>query len=143
MDEKSAYWRTKLSKGHALGVSCHESFGTAVACAVDVSVENNRPRMHRVTIGIDPGVAANPLTIESQFQGGVTVGVTQLMAKGALRSKMVAWNSETSMATLPPLSMTRRRRSMFISCRAAKNQRGAANHRFLSFLQQSSTHWPR
>jgi isoquinoline 1-oxidoreductase beta subunit len=84
MDEKSASWRTKLPKGHALGVSCHESFGTAVACAVDVSVENNRPKIHRATIGLDLGIAVNPLTIESQFQGGIAFGVTQLMAKGAI-----------------------------------------------------------
>ena len=87
MDEKSASWRTTLPKGHALGVSCHESFGTAVACAVDVSVENNRPKIHRTTIGLDPGVAVNPLTTESQFQGGVAFGVTQLMAKGAITLK--------------------------------------------------------
>jgi len=87
MDEKSASWRSKLPKGHALGVSCHESFGTAVACAVDVSIENNRPKIHRVTIGVDPGIGVNPLTIENQFQGGVAFGVTQLMAKGAIMLK--------------------------------------------------------
>ena len=87
MDEKSASWRTTLPKGHALGVSCNESFGTAVACAVDVSIENNRPKIHRVTIGVDPGIAVNPLTIESQFQGGSAFGVSQLMAKGAITLK--------------------------------------------------------
>src|SRR5262249_48696919 len=46
MDEKSATWRNKLPQGHAAGVSCHECFGTAVACAVDVSIENKRPRIH-------------------------------------------------------------------------------------------------
>ena len=25
MDEKSAAWRAKLPKGHAVGISCHES----------------------------------------------------------------------------------------------------------------------
>ncbi len=87
MDEKSAPWRTKLPKGHALGISCHESFGTGVACAVDVSIENKRPKIHRVTIAVDPGLAVNPLTIESQFQAGVAFGVTQLMAKGAITFK--------------------------------------------------------
>jgi isoquinoline 1-oxidoreductase beta subunit len=87
MDERSAAWRTKLPKGHALGISCHESFGTAVACAVDVSIENNRPKIHRVTVALDPGIAVNPLTIESQFQAGVAFGVTQLMAKGAITLK--------------------------------------------------------
>ncbi len=87
MDEKSAAWRNKLPKGHALGVSCHESFGTAVACAVDVSIENKRPKIHRATVALDCGLAVNPLTIESQFQGGVGFGVTQLMAMGAITFK--------------------------------------------------------
>jgi isoquinoline 1-oxidoreductase beta subunit len=87
MDEKSAAWRTKLPPGHALGISCHEAFDTGVACAVDVSIENKRPRIHRVTIALDPGVAVNPLTIESQFQAGVAFGLSQLMAKGAITLK--------------------------------------------------------
>src|SRR5437667_5517482 len=87
MDEKSAPWRTKLPKGHALGISCHQSFDTGVACAVDVSIENKRPKIHRVTIAIDPGVAVNPLTIESQCQGGLAFGVSQLMAQGAITHK--------------------------------------------------------
>jgi len=87
MDEKSAAWRNKLPKGHAAGISCHESFETAVACAVDVSIENQRPRIHRVTVAINCGLAVNPLTVESQFQAGVAFGVTQLMAKGAITLK--------------------------------------------------------
>src|SRR3989442_15482981 len=87
MEEKSAAWRTRLPKGHAVGFSCHESFGTGVACAVDVSIENERPKIHRVTVAVDPGLAVNPLTIESQFQAGVCFGVSQLMAKGAITLK--------------------------------------------------------
>ena len=78
MDEKSAAWRNKLPKGHAVGISCHESFDSGVACAVDVSIENKRPRIHRATVAVDCGLAVNPLTIESQFQGGVGFGITQL-----------------------------------------------------------------
>jgi isoquinoline 1-oxidoreductase beta subunit len=87
LDEKSAAWRTRLPKGHAAGVSCHECFGTAVACAVDVSVENKRPKIHRATVALDCGLAVNPLTVESQFQAGLGFGVTQLMAKGAVTLK--------------------------------------------------------
>jgi isoquinoline 1-oxidoreductase beta subunit len=85
--EQSAAWRHTLAKGHAVGISCHESFGTGVACAVDVSIENKRPKIHRVTIAVDPGLAVNPLTIESQFQAGVGFGLSQLMAKGAITLK--------------------------------------------------------
>jgi isoquinoline 1-oxidoreductase subunit beta len=87
MDEKSSAWRNHLTEGHAAGVACHESFGTSVACAVDVSIENKRPRIHRVTVAVDCGTAVNPLTVESQFQAGVSFGVSQLMAKGAITFK--------------------------------------------------------
>jgi len=87
MEEQSAAWRTKLPAGHAVGFSCHESFGTGVACAVDVSIENKRPKIHRVTVAVALGLAVNPLTIESQFQAGVAFGVSQLMAKGAITLK--------------------------------------------------------
>jgi isoquinoline 1-oxidoreductase beta subunit len=86
LDEKSA-WRRNLPKSHAAGIACHESFGTGVACAVDVSIENKRPRIHRATVAVDCGMAVNPLTIESQFQAGVGFGISQLMAKGAITLK--------------------------------------------------------
>jgi len=54
---------------------------------VDVSIENNRPRFHRAAVAIDVGVAVNPLTIESQCQGGVIFGLSQLMAKAAITLK--------------------------------------------------------
>lgn len=85
--EAKATWRRSLPKGHAAGISCHESFGTGVACAADVSIENGRPKIHRVTVAVDPGLAVNPLTIESQFQAGVAFGLSQLMAQGAITFK--------------------------------------------------------
>ena len=87
LEAKSAAWRKGLPKGHALGVACHEAFGTGVACAVDVSIENQRPRIHRVTVAVHPGLAVNPLTIESQMQGGISFGLSQLMAKGEITLK--------------------------------------------------------
>src|ERR1043165_7374114 len=87
LDKQTASWRNRLPKGHALGISCHESFGTGVACAVDVSIENKRPKIHRATLAVDCGRAFNPLTIESQFQAGIGFGLTQLMAKGAIMLK--------------------------------------------------------
>lgn len=87
LDKATAAWRNKLPRGHALGVSCHESFGTGVACAVDVSIDNKRPRIHRATIAVDCGIAVNPLSVESQFQAGVGFGLTQLVSKGAITLK--------------------------------------------------------
>ncbi len=87
MEDRSAPWRRSLPANHAVGIACHEAFDTAVACAVDVSVENRRPRIHRATVAVHVGVAVNPLTIENQVQGGLAFGISQLMAKGAITLK--------------------------------------------------------
>jgi isoquinoline 1-oxidoreductase beta subunit len=87
MDEKSSAWRNRLPKGHAVGIACHEAFGTSVACAVDVSIENNRPKVHRATVGVHCGLAVNPLSVESQFQAGLGFGMSQLVEKGAITLK--------------------------------------------------------
>jgi isoquinoline 1-oxidoreductase beta subunit len=85
--DRESGWRNSLPKGHAAGIAIHECFETAVACAVDVSVENKRPKIHRATVAVNCGLAVNPLTIESQFQGGLGFGLTQLMAGGAITFK--------------------------------------------------------
>jgi isoquinoline 1-oxidoreductase beta subunit len=87
LEEKTASWRNSAPPNHAVGIACHESFETGVACAVEVSIEDNRPRVHRATVAVDPGFAVNPLTIESQMQGGLTFGLTQLMSRGAITLK--------------------------------------------------------
>lgn len=86
LDQKSG-WRKTLPRGRAAGIACHESFDTAVACAVEVSIENKRPRIHRATVAVNCGLAVNPLSVESQFQGGLGFGLTQLMALGAITLK--------------------------------------------------------
>jgi isoquinoline 1-oxidoreductase beta subunit len=83
LEAKSA-WRRRLPRGHAVGFACHESFGTGVACAVDVSIKDKRPRIHRATVAVDCGLAVNPLSVESQFEAGLAFGLSQLMANGAV-----------------------------------------------------------
>jgi isoquinoline 1-oxidoreductase beta subunit len=80
-------WRRQLPRGHATGIACTLYEGTAVGCAVEVAIENKRPRVHRATMTVHCGVAVNPLSIESQFQGGLIFGMTQLLPKGAITLK--------------------------------------------------------
>ena len=89
MQAKSAPWRAKLPKGHAVGFACHESFETGVACAAEVSLEKGRPRVHRLTLALDAGMVVNPLSVESQFQGGAVFGLSQLMGAITLRDGVV------------------------------------------------------
>jgi isoquinoline 1-oxidoreductase subunit beta len=83
LDEKSA-WRKRVPAGQAVGIASNEYQGTAAACAAEVSMEGKRARIHRVTVAVHCGLAVNPLSIESQFQGGIVFGLTQIVAKGAI-----------------------------------------------------------
>jgi isoquinoline 1-oxidoreductase beta subunit len=87
LEAKSAAWRAKVPKDHAVGIASHESFGTGVACAVEVSIEKGQPRIHRATVAADMGLAVNPLSVESQFQGGIVFGLSQLVPGGAITLK--------------------------------------------------------
>jgi len=87
LQDKIAAWRQNIPKNHAIGVACSEYHDTGVACAAEVSMENGRSRIHRVLLTADVGRAVNPLGVESQMQGGVIFGVSQLVAKGAITLK--------------------------------------------------------
>ncbi|MBX3159688.1 MAG: xanthine dehydrogenase family protein molybdopterin-binding subunit [Deltaproteobacteria bacterium] len=82
--DKTAAWRSSLPVGRALGVACGTYYGSGIACAVDVSIENGRPRIHRATAALDCGVAVNPMTIEAQVHSGFVFGLSQLVAGGAI-----------------------------------------------------------
>lgn len=69
-------WGKPLPEGHAAGIAVHESFGSAVAHAAEVSVENGRIRVHRVVCAIDCGLAVNPNGVEAQMQSGIVFGLT-------------------------------------------------------------------
>ena len=73
--EKSG-WDKPLPKGHGRGVAVHESFGSVCAHVVEVSVQDKRVRVHRVTSAIDCGTAVNPLTIEAQVQSAMVYGLS-------------------------------------------------------------------
>jgi isoquinoline 1-oxidoreductase beta subunit len=83
LDRQTA-WRSQLPAGHAAGLALHESFDTAVGCLAEVSVVRGRPRIHRVTAAANLGIAVNPLTIESQIQGGLVFGISQLVPGGEI-----------------------------------------------------------
>jgi isoquinoline 1-oxidoreductase subunit beta len=86
LNEKAS-WRTSLPAGRAVGYACSEYHNTACACAAEVSIVKGRPRIHRVTVTVHCGLAVNPLTVESQFQGGIGFGLTQVMPRGAITLK--------------------------------------------------------
>lgn len=73
--EKSG-WDKPAPKGHGRGVAVHESFGSVCAHVVEVSVEDKRIRVRRVTSAIDCGTAVNPLGVEAQVQSAMVYGLS-------------------------------------------------------------------
>ena len=54
-------WKEKRSNGHGVGIACNFSFGAHVAHAFEVSMEDERLRIHRAVCVADVGRAVNPL----------------------------------------------------------------------------------
>jgi isoquinoline 1-oxidoreductase subunit beta len=74
--EKSG-WGKPLPAGMARGLAVHESFESVVAQVAEVSIQpNGRPKVHRVTVGVDCGTPINPDVVRAQMEGGVGFALT-------------------------------------------------------------------
>jgi isoquinoline 1-oxidoreductase beta subunit len=69
-------WGQPLPAGHGAGIAVHESSGSAVAQAAEVSVEDGRIRVHRVVCAVDCGLVVNPDGVEAQMQSGIVFGLS-------------------------------------------------------------------
>lgn len=70
-------WYAGVRDGRAMGVAVHESFGSIVAHAAEVSIgDDGMPRVHKVTCAVDCGEAINPDNIESQIESAIIYGMT-------------------------------------------------------------------
>jgi len=74
--------KMKPPAGHHLGFAAHHSFRTDVAEIAEVSVENGKIRVHKVTCVLDCGQAVNPDIVRSQMEGGVIYGLTAALYGG-------------------------------------------------------------
>jgi isoquinoline 1-oxidoreductase beta subunit len=72
-------WTTEVRDGRALGFAASTDANTPCAHVAEVSVEDGRIRVHRVTVAIDPGLAVNPDQIRAQCEGCVVMGLSAAM----------------------------------------------------------------
>ena len=72
---EKAGWGTPLPAGQARGIAVHESFGSIVAQVAEVSVTEDRIRVHRVVCAIDCGVCINPLGVGAQMESAIAFGL--------------------------------------------------------------------
>jgi CO/xanthine dehydrogenase Mo-binding subunit len=78
-----AGWKHPLPAGRFRGIACFGCFSSYMAEVVEISMENNVPRVHRVVAAVDCGQVVNPSILEQQIQGGIVYGLTN-----ALRAKI-------------------------------------------------------
>jgi len=80
--EKAA-WGKPLPGGRYRGIACFGCFSSYAANVVEISMENDQPRVHRVVAAVDCGQVINPSILEQQIQGGIVYGLGN-----ALRAKI-------------------------------------------------------
>jgi isoquinoline 1-oxidoreductase beta subunit len=73
---EKAEWNKPLPKGRFRGVAVCEAMGSYVSQIVELSIDNNKIRVHRVVCAIDCGVAVNPDGVRAQMEGGIIFGLT-------------------------------------------------------------------
>jgi isoquinoline 1-oxidoreductase subunit beta len=66
----------KPAEGHFLGFAAHHSFLTDVAEIAEVSIKDNKIKVHKVTCVVDCGTAVNPDIVRAQMEGGIVFGLT-------------------------------------------------------------------
>ena len=80
---EKAGWGMPLPAGQYRGVACFGCFASYTADVVEISMENDKPRVHRVVSAVDCGQVVNPNILEQQIQGGIVFALSN-----ALRAKI-------------------------------------------------------
>jgi isoquinoline 1-oxidoreductase beta subunit len=73
---EKAGWGSPLPAGRARGIAVASSFGSFIAQVAEVSIENGKPRVHRVVCATDVGATVNPDTIEAQMESAIVYGLS-------------------------------------------------------------------
>jgi CO/xanthine dehydrogenase Mo-binding subunit len=78
-----AGWSKPLPAGRFRGIACFACFSSYVAEVVEITMESETPRVHRVVAAVDCGQVVNPSILEQQIPGGVVYALSN-----ALRAKI-------------------------------------------------------
>jgi isoquinoline 1-oxidoreductase beta subunit len=76
---EKAGWSKPLPAGRFRGIACFGCFSSYAADVVEISMEKDGPRVHRVVAAIDCGRVVNPNILAQQIQGGVVFGLTNAL----------------------------------------------------------------
>jgi len=109
---KKANWGRKLPEGHGLGIAFYYSFFSYVATVVEVSVINDKVKMHNVWTALDCGMVLNRDNVINQMEGAAVFGMSialhgKITAKdGAIEQSNFHDYILTRMHEVPPIDIT-------------------------------------
>lgn len=66
----------ELPIGHAWGFASHSSFGSFVAEAAEVSIDQGKIKVHNVICAVDCGIAVTPDIVRAQMEGAIAYGLS-------------------------------------------------------------------
>ncbi|GAB4194836.1 MAG: molybdopterin-dependent oxidoreductase [Roseiflexaceae bacterium] len=72
-------WGSAPPAGRARGIACCVDANTIVALVAEVSVEQDKVRVHRVSAAVDPGLVVNPDGARAQTEGGIMMGLSSVL----------------------------------------------------------------
>jgi len=84
-----AGWDAAPPEGVGRGISVHESFKGFAAHVIEASVEDGRPKVHRVVCAIDCGLVVNPDQVVSQMQGAAIFALSSALSEITLTNGRV------------------------------------------------------
>jgi len=76
---EKAGWGKPSAAGRYQGIACFGCFSSYAANVVEISMENDKPRIHRIVGAIDCGQVINPNILEQQIQGAIIYGLTNAL----------------------------------------------------------------
>ncbi|MBW1294457.1 xanthine dehydrogenase family protein molybdopterin-binding subunit [Aquimarina litoralis] len=97
--EKGKY-NDKPVNGRAMGFAASTDANSPAAHVVEVSIENNNIKVHKVTCAFDCGVVVNPDQVKAQCEGSIIMGMS-----GAMFEKMTLENGELTPTIYGPYDM--------------------------------------
>lgn len=68
-------WDSPPAEGRHRGIAFAEAVGSLVGYVAEISMERGAPKVHRITVAIDCGLAVNPDSVVAQVQGGVIMAL--------------------------------------------------------------------
>jgi len=99
---KKADWGRNLPKGHGLGIAFYYSFYSYVATVVEVSVMNDKVKLHNIWTVLDCGMVLNKDNVLNQMEGAAIFGTSI-----ALHGKITAKNGGIEQSNFHDYKMAR------------------------------------